>query len=172
MTQPQPLIRSLLRRWWIAPSKQNESTTTAESLTAYRGGLIAIMSSQLATMASQISESEKRKASRDVISAPPALDCHRKEACHLRQAPSPGRTYPLLQSTRFTPVLCVPLATRTFYRAGRPLPDSWNIAGAFCPGPLKKVALSTRANPGASLTQQARSRCCACRKSISDIVMM
>jgi len=74
VTQPRPLIRSLLRRWWIAPSKQNESTTTAESLTAYRGGLIAIMSSQLATMASQISESEKRKASRDVISAPPALD--------------------------------------------------------------------------------------------------
>ena len=31
MTQPRPLIRSLLRRWWIAPSKQNESTTTAES---------------------------------------------------------------------------------------------------------------------------------------------
>jgi len=97
----------------------NESTTTAESLRAYWGGLIAIMSSQLATMASQIAESEKRKASRDVISAPSALDCHRKEACHLRQAPSPGRTYPPLQSTRFIPELCVPLATRRFSCAGR-----------------------------------------------------
>jgi hypothetical protein len=86
VTQAWPLIRSLLGCWWIAPSKQNESTTIAESLTAYSGGLIAIMSSQLATMASQISESEKRKASRDVISAPSALDCHRKGACHLRQA--------------------------------------------------------------------------------------
>jgi hypothetical protein len=114
----------------------NESTTTAESLRAYWGGLIAIMSSQLATMASQIAESEKRKASRDVISAPSALDCHRKEACHLRQAPSPGRTYPPLQSTRFIPELCVPLATRRFSCAGRSLPDSWKIAGAFCPGPL------------------------------------
>jgi hypothetical protein len=43
----------------------------------------------------------------------------------------------------------------------------------FAPGRRKKVALSTR-NESRSFsgTQQARSRCCACRKSISDIVMM